>query len=156
MTNKNNSNIYYYEDGIKTVAIPSKVIFYWKVDDIIYFTSDSDEASSFNRYDLRSGETTTIMKDKLIRGAIYLDEDNIIFLDNYKKKMYLLDQKRNALVPIEFPDNILEIITVVKIGDDFLMIVDVPLVWLKCKNLIKLCNILSNVESAYMICFEWN
>lgn len=127
MTNKNNSNIYYYEDGIKTVAIPSKVIFSWKVDDIIYFTSDSDEASSFNRYDLRSGETTTIMKDKLIRGAIYLDEDNIIFLDNYKKKMYLLDQKRNALVPIEFPDNILEIITVVKIGDDFLMIVDVPL-----------------------------
>lgn len=127
LTNKNNSNIYYYEDGIKTVAIPSKVIFSWKVDDIIYFTSDSDEASSFNRYDLRSGETTTIIKDKFIREAIYVDEDNIIFLDSYKKKMYLLDQKRNALVPIEFPENIHEIITVVKIGDEFLMIVDAPL-----------------------------
>lgn len=127
LTNKNNSTIYYYEDGIKTATIPSKVIFSWKVDDIIYFTSDNDEASSFNRYDLRSGKITTIIKDKLIREAIYLDEDNIIFLDNYKKMMYLLDQKRNALVPIEFPENILEIITVVKIGDEFLMIVDAPL-----------------------------
>lgn len=127
LTNKNNSTIYYYEDGIKTATIPSKVIFSWKVDDIIYFTSDSDEASLFNRYDLRSDETTTIIKDKLIREAIYVDEDNIIFIDSYKKKMYLLDQKRNALVPIEFPENILEIITVVKIGDEFLMIVDAPL-----------------------------
>ncbi len=127
LSNKNNSIIYYYEDGVKTVTIPSRVIASWKVDDTIFYTSDNDEASSFNRYDLRSGETTTIIKYKLIREAIYVDEDNIIFIDSYKKKMYLLDQKRNALVPIEFPENILEIITVVKIGDEFLMIVDAPL-----------------------------
>ncbi|CAM4237558.1 hypothetical protein H9L01_00590 [Erysipelothrix inopinata] len=127
LSNKSDSIIYYYEDGVKTVTIPSRVIASWKIDDTIYYTSDNDEVSSFNRYDLRSGEITNIIKDKMNREAIYLDEDNIIFLDNYKKKMYLLDQKRNSLVPIEFPENILEIITVVKIGDEFLMIVDAPL-----------------------------
>ncbi|MEG0327107.1 MAG: hypothetical protein RR565_02855 [Erysipelothrix sp.] len=126
LSNKKNSIIYYYEEGIKTVTIPSNVIISWKVDNSIYFTSNNDEGSLFNHHDLRSGETTSIIDNIMIREAVYLDEDNILFIDNYKKKLYLLDQKRNVLVPIEFPEDIHQIITVTKNVDEFLMIVETP------------------------------